>query len=118
MNLLPPSEKLLPPKGVYYSYARFCGGADSQKPYPAITNIGTKPTVDNQCVMGVETFIYNFNQDVYGAELEVFLLHFKRPERRFDSVEALKAQMTADIAAGREYHQIPFHAAEQLSLIK
>jgi len=55
---------------------------------------------------------------VYGAELEVFLLHFKRPERRFDSVEALKAQMTADIAAGREYHQIPFHAAEQLSLIK
>ena len=118
VNLLPPSEKLLPPKGVYYSYARFCGGADSQKPYPAITNIGTKPTVDKQCVMGVETIIYNFNQDVYGAELEVFLLHFKRPERRFDSVEALKAQMTADIAAGREYHQIPFHAAEQLSLIK
>ena len=105
VNLIPPSEKLLPPKGVYYSYARFVNSADSQKVYPAITNIGTKPTVDNQSVMGVETFIYDFEQDVYGEELEVFLLQFKRPEMRFDNIEALKAQMAEDIAAGRHYHK-------------
>lgn len=55
-------------------------------------------------VMGVETYIYDFDEDVYGEELEVYLLSFKRPEMRFDTVEALKQQMAKDIAAGRKYH--------------
>ena len=74
VNLLPPSEKLLPPKGVYYSYVVLHGGEENK--LPAITNIGTKPTVDDRCMMGVETYIYNFDQDVYGEELEVYLLKF------------------------------------------
>ena len=54
--------------------------------------------------MGVETYIYDFSRDVYGQEAEVYLLHYKRPEMRFDGIEALKAQMATDIAKGREYH--------------
>ncbi len=99
VNLEPPEEKLLPPKGVYYSYVMLQG-----KRYWAITNIGTKPTVDANKVMGVESFIYDFDDEVYGEELEVYLLSFKRPEMRFDSVESLKAQMANDIEDGKNYH--------------
>lgn len=101
VNQIPPKEKLLPPNGVYYSYVMLEG-----KKMPSITNIGTKPTVKNDIVMGVETYIYNFNENVYGEELEVYLLSFKRPEMRFESVEALKQQMAEDIAAGRKYHHL------------
>lgn len=99
VNLLPPQEKLLPPKGVYYSKVSLQG-----RMYDGITNIGTKPTVSGEKVMGVETYIYNFHENVYGKEAEIYLLHYKRPEMRFDGVEELKAQMASDIAAGREYH--------------
>ena len=101
VNQIPPKEKLLPPNGVYYSYVMLEG-----KKMPSITNIGTKPTAKNDIVMGVETYIYNFNESVYGEELEVYLLSFKRPEMRFESVEALKQQMAEDIAAGRKDHHL------------
>lgn len=108
VNLLPPKEKLLPPNGVYYSYV-YLHSKDGTMPYdgkklPSITNIGTKPTVDNRFVMGVETYIYDFDSNVYGDDMEVYLLKFKRPEMRFDSVDALKAQMESDIKTGKEYH--------------
>ena len=99
VNILPPPEKLLPPNGVYYSYVMMNG-----KIYLGITNIGTKPTVSGEAVMGVETFIYDFDQDVYGQDIQVYLLHYKRPEMRFHGIETLKKQMATDIAAGREYH--------------
>ena len=99
VNILPPPEKLLPPNGVYYSYVMMNG-----RIYLGITNIGTKPTVSGEAVMGVETFIYDFDQDVYGQDIQVYLLHYKRPEMRFHGIEALKKQMATDIAAGREYH--------------
>jgi len=102
VNLLPAQDKLLPPKGVYYSYVSFHGKADER--LAAITNIGTKPTVDDRLVMGVETYLYDFDRDVYGEDMDVYLLKYKRPEMRFDGVEALKAQMAADIAEGRRYH--------------
>ena len=108
VNLMPPEEKLLPPNGVYYSYV-YLHSKDGTMPYdsrrlPSITNIGTKPTVDDRSVMGVETYIYDFDSDVYGNDMEVYLLSYKRPEMRFDGVDALKAQMESDIEAGRKYH--------------
>lgn len=99
VNIVPPEQKLLPPNGVYFSYIKMNGNI-----YQGITNIGTKPTVSGEAVMGVETYIYDFSRDVYGQEAEVYLLHYKRPEMRFDGIEALKAQMATDIAKGREYH--------------
>lgn len=114
VNLLPPKDKLLPPKGVYYSYVYIHSKQEENQnsvPYsniklPSITNIGTKPTVDSHCVMGVETYIYDFDAEVYGEELEVYLLERKRAEMQFSGVDALKAQMASDIAAGRAYHRL------------
>lgn len=103
-NLLAHGQKLLPPRGVYYSYVRFQEGRHCGTSYPSITNIGVKPTMKQHPVMGAESYLYDFHADVYGEQAEVFLLHYKRPEMRFHDVEGLKAQMAADIAAGREYH--------------
>lgn len=101
LNLYPEKDKLLPPRGVYYSMV-FCEG----KEYPGITNIGHKPTVNDTPLISVETYLYDFEEDMYGKEIRTALLHFKRPERKFDSVEALKMQMEKDIAAGRDYHKL------------
>lgn len=110
VNLLPPQEKLLPPNGVYYSYvylhSRGGGRSYDGVQLPSITNIGIKPTVNNEHQMGVETYIYNFDADVYGESMEVYLLERKRPEVCFEGVEKLKAQMLKDIAAGRKYHRL------------
>ncbi len=97
VNIIPDEEKLLPPKGVYYSTIDI-----SKKSYKAITNIGTKPTVEGT-KMGVETYIYDFNEDVYGKKATVYLLEFKRPEMKFSGIEELKNQMQRDIEAGRDY---------------
>lgn len=95
-NLIPEAVKLLPPNGVYYSRVVLDGVV-----YKGISNVGCKPTVSDERVMGVETFLYDFEGDIYGRNLSVELLSFRRPEMKFDSVESLKAQMMQDIAAGR-----------------
>ena len=94
VNVLPPVGKMLPPFGVYCSKVIIDGVE-----YSGMTNIGRKPTVSNSGQVGVETFIYDFDKDVYGKMIEVRLLEFKRPEMKFDSVEELKKQMQSDIAA-------------------
>lgn len=98
INLLPEKEKMLPPNGVYYSRTKI-----GEKEYKSITNIGEKPTVSNAKQIGVETYLYEFDQDVYGKNAIVKLLEFKRPERKFSDVEELKAQMMKDVNEGREF---------------
>lgn len=98
LNLLPESSKLLPPNGVYYSQIR-CG----ERIYRAISNVGYKPTVTEEKVLGVESYLYGFQEDVYGREIEVYLLKFRRPEQRFESIEALGRQLKEDIEAGALY---------------
>lgn len=99
LNLLPSADKLLPPLGVYYSGVWLNG-----QYYNAISNIGYKPTIEEDVKrLGVETYLYDFDGDAYGEEIEVNLYEFKRPEKRFHSVEALRAQLQEDIAAGAAY---------------
>ena len=95
-NLLPDDSKLLPPNGVYYSRTLING-----KAYRGITNVGCKPTVSEERVMGVETYLYDFEGEIYDREMTVELLAFRRPERVFDSVEALRRQIEEDVESGR-----------------
>lgn len=99
MNLYPRPEKLLPPKGVYYSRLFYDGCV-----YPGITNIGQKPTVNDSDMISVETYLYDFDRDMYGKEIVTELLQFKRPEQKFESVVKLREQMGKDIEEGRIYH--------------
>jgi riboflavin kinase/FMN adenylyltransferase len=67
------------------------------KQYDSITNIGVKPTVEKECRPLAETHILGFSGDLYGKVLEVSFSDFLRPERKFDSLDALKNQITMDI---------------------
>lgn len=99
VNLRPGKEKLLPPCGVYYSEVVLEG-----KHYKSISNIGYKPTVQEQeKQLGVETYIYDFDGEIYGEEIEVSLFAFKRPELQFESLEALQKQLQKDIEEGAAY---------------
>lgn len=99
VNLLPDAHKLLPPNGVYYSEVSLNG-----KTYKGITNIGCKPTVSEERRIGVETYIYGFEKEIYGQEITVRLLKFKRPEQKFSGKAKLKEQMMKDIDGGRTFH--------------
>lgn len=97
-NLPFPVERLCPPFGVYFS--RVLYGRNS---YAAISNVGCKPTVTDAGRVGVETYLYDFEGDLYGKAIAVQLMAFHRPEQRFESVAALKRQLRADREAGRRY---------------
>lgn len=97
-NLIPPSSKLLPPNGVYASMTNINGVN-----YPGLTNIGNNPTVGITPEKRVETYIFDFDSDLYGSTIEVLLYSHERPEMSFRSVEDLKNQMNKDIIFGRKY---------------
>ena len=99
INMLPSSNKLLPPYGVYVS--RTC---IKDKQLPSVTNIGFKPTVGEEKSVGVETYIFDFDGNVYGDVLEVELIHYVRPELKFDTIDELVSQMQEDIRFAKEYH--------------
>lgn len=99
-NLVPPSEKHLPPCGVYVSRVLADG-----RYYESVTNIGKKPTVEGNNPVGVETHIFNLDADLYGKMIEVQLLHFLRAEQKFDGFELLKHQIEKDKADAVIYHQ-------------
>ncbi len=96
-NLQPAECKLLPPFGVYASHIILDG-----KTYDGISNIGKKPTVHGENPAGVETYIFDFHEEIYGKELKVSLVEFIRPEKRFASLEDLKKQMSKDIEKSRQ----------------
>lgn len=96
-NLIPPKSKLLPPNGVYVTLTT--AGEDT---YCGMTNIGCKPTVEGSFI-GVETYLFDCEGDLYGKKETVRLLHFVRPEKKFDGLEELKAQLKKDEEEIRQY---------------
>ena len=101
VNLDVPSEKMLPQNGVYYSNARIDG-----KKYPSITNIGTRPTVDENNIINVETFIFGFSGQIYDENIFIDLLEYKRAERKFETLDLLKAELEKDFTDGMKFHGI------------
>ena len=97
-NLIPPEQKSLPPNGVYVSKTKINGIL-----YPGITNIGYNPTVGTTPERRVETFLFDFDADLYGYQIEVALYTQVREEVQFNSVKELKEQISRDIIYGREY---------------
>lgn len=98
VNLIPPQEKLLPPDGVYASFSYLPDG----RIFRGITNIGLKPTVGAD-FRGVETNLMDFDEDLYGTRIRTDLVHFLRPERKFDSLNALREQVGRDKEAALSY---------------
>lgn len=98
-NLILPEEKHLPKFGVYVTRVTVDGEV-----YGGLTNVGKKPTIEGKNPTGVETYLYDFQGDLYGKTIKVELLDFVRPEMRFESIGALKAQLDVDIKRCRELY--------------
>lgn len=99
-NLVPPKEKHLPKYGVYVTRVLVDG-----KTYGGLTNIGKKPTIEGENPTGVETYLYDFQGDLYGKEIRVELLDFVRPEMKFSSIEELKEQLDYDVKTCRMMYE-------------
>ncbi len=92
-------QQQLPAAGVYVTGV---AGRGWPQPRLGLTNVGDKPTFDGRRLT-VETYLPGFAGDLYGAPLEVSFLHRLRRERRFEGVEALRAQIASDVAEGQAW---------------
>lgn len=87
-----------PALGVYAVRVSVDGGAA----LPGVANIGVKPTLGGEHAPLLEAHLFDFSMDIYNAPIEVELIEYLRPERRFDSLDALTAQIAADADHARK----------------
>jgi len=83
---------LMPSPGVYATRVRIDGSL-----YAAATNVGTRPTFSRSEKVHIESHLLNFTQDIYGRRIEVSFLKKIRDEKKFASVDELKAQIALDL---------------------
>jgi riboflavin kinase/FMN adenylyltransferase len=89
-------NELIPPRGVYATAAAINGVA-----YPAVTNIGIRPTFGDVDQVQIETHLLDGGRDLYDARLRLSFVQRLRDERAFPDVDALRAQIDADCRAAR-----------------
>jgi len=90
----------IPGDGIYATWAIVAPGTPSARRHPSATSIGVRPTFGGG-KRTIETHLLDFNGDLYGSTLGVVFVKRLRPELRFESVEALVRQMTADVLQAR-----------------
>ena len=119
INIIPDKSRVLPPNGVYSSVTTYNGNI-----YRSVTNIGIKPTVardeyteitddaggkgiitekNNVKKLIIETHLFDFDEYIYGEQVNVELLSFQRFEKRFDGLEDLMKQMHNDRERARKH---------------
>ena len=101
VNLVIPPHVLVPSHGVYATRVYLPDGTS----YPAVTNVGTRPTVNNGTDITVEPWLLGFDGDLYGQRVRVEFHKRLRDEIRFDSLDALRNQIQKDAKATLEYFE-------------
>ena len=101
INLVVPPHVLVPSHGVYVTRVFLPDGTS----YPAVTNVGTRPTVNNGTDITVEPWLLGFDGDLYGQRVRVEFHKRLRDEIRFDSLDSLRAQIQKDAKATMEYFE-------------
>jgi riboflavin kinase/FMN adenylyltransferase len=86
-----------PPNGVYLARATLDGMV-----YPGVVNLGYRPTVSSEKQRVLEIHLFDFARDIYGNDLEVHFIRYLRPEKKFETVEALARQIEADVKQARQ----------------
>lgn len=90
-NQIPSPQKMLPRRGVYASRVSVDGQI-----YYAVSNVGLRPTVEDDSKEIIESYIFDYNKNCYGKEIKTELIAFLRPEIRFDSVYELAVAVEND----------------------
>lgn len=97
-NLHPRSNlKLIPANGVYVTKCKI-----DEIWLSSVTNIGTRPTIGG-AQRRIESYVIDQNLDLYNRDISIQFLARLRPEKKFDNVENLSAQIKEDVAIAREY---------------
>ena len=96
INTRIPEGVIVPRHGVYATRVWL-----PQGPKPAVTNVGVRPTFDNDDRLTVESNILDFNGNLYGSQVRLEFLKFLRDEKKFPTAEALGKQIQKDIDAAR-----------------
>jgi riboflavin kinase/FMN adenylyltransferase len=99
---LRPHNRVIPKYGVYATATLIDG-----KWRKSITNIGVRPTFENDAEPSIESYIFDFDGDLYGDVLRVRFLHRIRDERKFNGIDELKAQIEKDSGRARNYFSHP-----------
>lgn len=97
LNMKPAGSKVLPKSGVYSTNCII-----DNKLYKSVTDIGTKPTVDNTNSIIIETHVFDFDNEVYGKTVRVEFLEYFRSEQKFDTLGDLKQTILKDIKRRKE----------------
>jgi riboflavin kinase/FMN adenylyltransferase len=91
------ADYVVPRFGVYATRTRLPDGRE----IPGVANIGVNPTVEGVTAPLLEVWLFDFDEDIYDAVIETDLIAFLRPEAKFDSLDAMTAQVMADAAQAR-----------------
>ena len=97
---LHPQNRVIPANGVYVTGTLIDGQWRR-----SVTNIGTRPTFESGTEPSVETFVMNWSGDLYGDVIRVRFLYRLRDEKKFASLESLKAQIEKDVARADDYFE-------------
>lgn len=90
-NLKYSEEVVLPKVGVYYTNVRV-----KDKLYKGISSVGYNPTIAEGNKLTVETYILNFDEDIYGEEIDLYFIEWLRDEEKYDNLDDLIAQLRID----------------------
>lgn len=82
---------------------------------PSVANLGVRPTVTGIPQLLLEVHVIDFNEDLYDKHVHVEFLHKIRDEMKFDGLDALKAQIAADVVVAREFFNVDIHASAGMS---
>lgn len=97
-NLEVPAQKQYPPNGVYAALARVDGHI-----YQGLTNIGLRPSVDDLPEITVETYLQDFDREIYGEPMVLEIHKHIRDIRKFSGIEEVKEQVQRDLVQVKEY---------------
>lgn len=92
------TEGIIPEEGVYATRIQI-----GDVVYTSVTNIGRRPTVDDESYITVETFILDFNEEIYGQFVKLEVYKFLRPIQKFSSLEEVQKQVEKDIEETKNY---------------
>ncbi len=98
LNQIFPDGFAVPKFGVYAS--KVC---IDEKWYPSVTNIGIRPTIETEELRS-ETHVIGYSGDLYGKRIEVFLLEYTRPEKKFDGLDALAHTISCDVRSAEKIY--------------
>ncbi len=95
-------DQIIPRNGVYAGFAYLGDDRSPENRLMAMTNVGISPTFMNTDIT-VEAYLLDFDRDIYGQKLTITFEKYLRPEAKFDSLDALIAQIQRDVDEGRVY---------------